>query len=140
MAAVFLSLGTNLGDRAANIGRALELLRERLGQEDALSEVINTAAVGFDGPDFLNAVVRFRTDMEPLALLRECKGVEQQMGRMDAPEYAPDGSRVFHDRIIDVDILDYEGVRMDTPEITLPHARLSQRPFFEDLLRQVRQK
>ena len=140
MPRVYLSLGTNLGDRQDNIDTALRLLEREIGRSQALSDIIVTKAVGFDGPDFLNAVVSFETPISPEVMLALCKRIEREMGRTDTPEYDSDGRRVYHDRIIDIDILDYEGVRMSTPELTIPHAALPQRPFFRRLLRQVRGK
>ena len=141
MPRVYISLGTNLGEREANIDTALRLLCREFGRPWLeISDIVNTEAVGFDGPDFLNAVVCFETALAPGQVLALCKRVEKEMGRSDAPEYNSDGRRVYHDRKIDIDILDYEGVRMRTDALTIPHARLRERPFFRRLLRQVRGK
>ena len=140
MPRVYLSLGTNLGERQGNIDTALRMLESELGRPQASSDIIATKAVGFDGPEFLNAVLCFETTLAPEELLALCKRLEREMGRTDAPEYGEDGRRVYHDRIIDIDILDYEGVRLNTPELTIPHAQLPHRPFFRRLLRQVRGK
>ena len=138
---VFLSLGTNKGNRERNIKRALCLLNIALGRRyKAISDIINTKAAGFDGPDFLNCVVAYDLRLAPGALLRRCKRIERLMGRRDAPEYAPDGSRVYHDRVIDIDILLYGNLKMDTPELTIPHPQLPQRPFFGELIAQVQQE
>ena len=138
---VFLSLGTNKGNRERNIKRALCLLNIALGKRyKAISDIINTEAAGFDGPDFLNCVVAYDLRLAPGALLRRCKRIERLMGRRDAPEYAADGSRIYHDRVIDIDILLYGDLKMETPELTIPHAQLESRPFFGDLIAQVRQE
>ena len=138
---VFLSLGTNKGNRERNIKRALCLLNIALGKRyKAISDIINTEAAGFDGPDFLNCVVAYDLRLAPGALLRRCKRIERLMGRRDAPEYAADGSRIYHDRVIDIDILLYGDLKMETPELTIPHAQLESRPFFGGLIAQVRQE
>ena len=138
---VFLSLGTNKGNRERNIRRALCLLNIALGKRYmAVSDIINTQAAGFDGPDFLNCVVAYDLRLSPGALLRRCKRIERLMGRRDAPEYAPDGSRIYHDRIIDIDILLYGDLNIRTPELTIPHAGLQERPFFGELIAQVRKE
>ena len=137
---VFLSLGTNKGNRERNIRRALCLLNIALGKRwKAVSDIINTKAAGFDGPDFLNCVAAYDLRLAPDALLRRCKRIERLMGRRDAPEYAPDGSRIYHDRVIDIDILLYGDERIDTPLLKIPHPQLENRPFFGDLIAQVRQ-
>nr|MCR4863966.1 2-amino-4-hydroxy-6-hydroxymethyldihydropteridine diphosphokinase [Bacteroidales bacterium] len=61
-------------------------------------------------------------------------------GRRDAPEYAADGSRIYHDRIIDIDILLYGDMKVDEPGLTIPHPQLDTRPFFGDLIAQVRRE
>ena len=138
---VFLSLGTNKGNRERNIRRALCLLNIALGKRwKAVSDIINTKAAGFDGPDFLNCVVAYDLRLAPGALLRRCKRIERLMGRRDAPEYAPDGSRIYHDRVIDIDILLYGDERIDTPLLKIPHPQLENRPFFGELIAQVRQE
>ena len=137
----YLSLGTNKGNRERNIRRALCLLNIALGKRyKAISDIINTQAAGFEGPDFLNCVVAYELRIAPGALLRRCKRIERLMGRRDSPEYAADGSRIYHDRVIDIDILEYGDLRIETPELTIPHAQLEARPFFRGLIAQVRQE
>ena len=133
MEGVYLSLGTNLGDKASNIVRCLEILNQELG-EIHVSEVIETEAVGFKAPSFLNCVVKCSYGKGPFSLLSLCKNIERHMGRTDGPEYDQDGNRVYHDRIIDVDILRYGDLQMRTSELTIPHHALDKRPFFEELM------
>ena len=138
---VFLSLGTNKGNRERNIRRALCLLNIALGKRwKAISDIVNTKAAGFDGPDFLNCVVAYDLRIAPGALLRRCKRIERLMGRRDAPEYAPDGSRIYHDRVMDIDILLYGDMTVDEPGLQIPHPRLEERPFFGEMITQVRQE
>lgn len=138
---VFLSLGTNKGNRERNIRRALCLLNIALGKRyKAVSDIVNTKAAGFDGPDFLNCVAAYDLRLSPGALLRRCKRIERLMGRRDAPEYAPDGSRIYHDRVIDIDILLYGDRKVDEPGLQIPHPQLEARPFFGEMIAQVRQK
>ena len=138
---VFLSLGTNEGNRERNIRRALCLLNIALGKRyKAVSDIINTKAAGFNGPDFLNCVVAYELRLAPGALLRRCKRIERLMGRRDAPEFATDGSRIYHDRVIDIDILLYGNLEVDEPGLTIPHPQLDARPFFGELIAQVRRE
>lgn len=130
-----LSLGTNLGDRRANINRALELLdRSMRSHYIQLSPVIETQACGFDGPDFLNCIVRYRTRRSALSVLDICKRIEKQMGRTDSPQYDDRGVRVYHDRIIDIDILTYGEMKISTDRLTIPHPQVESRPFIKELL------
>ncbi len=136
---VYLSLGTNLGNRERNIRIALNLLSLILGTpRTGMSEIIETQAVGFDGPDFLNCVVRYRTSKSPQTVLSICKSVERQMGRTDEPEYDANGARIYHDRVIDIDILLYGNKQLVTPNLTIPHPQLENRPFFKELIEQIK--
>lgn len=135
MAELFLALGSNLGDRKRNIQLALSMLDDAFaGRRKALSKIIDTKACGFDGPDFLNCVVVYETRRRPASILGICKGIELRMGRSDAPEYDGEGKRIYHDRIIDIDILLYGKVRMCTPDLTIPHPQVNGRPYVRELL------
>lgn len=134
----YLSLGTNLGDRRSNIGRALELLDEGLGVHySALSSIVESKSWGFEGGDFLNCAVRYDCPLGPSELLSLCKDIERRMGRREKVEYAPDGSRIYHDRIIDIDILLYGDLCIDTPELTLPHPKMKEREFIMGPLMEI---
>ena len=130
-----LLLGTNLGDREESIRRALEALDKAFGgRRVKLTKIIETEACGFDGPPFLNAVVVYRSARKPENVLRICKRIERSMGRTDAPEYASDGSRIYHNRIIDIDILFYGEHSVSTPQLSIPHPQVHSRPFVKQLL------
>ena len=89
------------------------------------------------GPPFLNAVVVYASARRPETILRICKRIERSMGRREVPEYRPDGSRVYHNRIIDIDILYYGDIQLDTPELRIPHPQTESRPFVKDLLSKI---
>lgn len=130
-----LLLGTNLGDREENIRHALEALDKAFGgRRVKLTKIIETEACGFDGPPFLNAVVVYRSARKPENVLKICKQIERSMGRTDAPEYASDGSRIYHNRIIDIDILFYGEHSVSTPQLSIPHPQVHSRPFVRQLL------
>ena len=117
-----IALGSNLGDKAANLRRALELLDERGVEVVKVSSFICTEPYGVtDQPQFLNAVCQVRTSLEPLALLHTLLGIEQEMGRVRL--------RHWGERNIDLDLLLYEDVIMDTPELKLPHPDMQNRDF-----------
>ena len=136
---VYFSLGSNLGDRKANILEALRRMDEAFGVHySALSSLIETEPVGFSGGKFLNAAVLYRIPAEsPLWTLYMIKSIEREMGRMDPPEYDSEGKRVYHSRIIDIDILFYGREIIDIPELTIPHKGIVDRPFVMVPLRQI---
>lgn len=132
---LYLSLGSNLGDRQKNIETAVDLLCKAFARHYlAMSEVIETKAAGFDGPDFLNCIIVFETARKPEIILRLCKDIERAMGRTDSPLYDAAGNRIYHDRIIDIDILIYGKVRIDTPQLKIPHPQVESREYIKELL------
>ena len=127
---IYLSLGSNLGDRARNISRALELLNKELDTEyERLSPIIKTEAWGFSGNDFLNCVVIYDSDIKPEDLLKICKKIERELGRCDAPEYDASGDRIYHNRTMDIDILLYGEETISTQDLTIPHPQMKNREF-----------
>jgi 2-amino-4-hydroxy-6-hydroxymethyldihydropteridine diphosphokinase len=124
MARAFVGLGANLGDRAATLARAVELLGERDGVEVvAVSSFRETDPVGFlDQPRFLNGAALAETSLDPTALLGVLLDVERELGRTrEGPRFGP--------RTVDLDLLVVEGVTCDEPGLTLPHPRLHERAF-----------
>lgn len=122
MTIVHLALGSNLGDRGANLEVAIHALAARVWIDD-LSAVYETAPMYVtDQPAFLNMAIRGRTDLAPIDLLRFVKRVEASLGR------AGDGQR-FGPRPIDVDILLYGDSQVALPELEIPHPRLAERAF-----------
>lgn len=121
MARALIGLGSNQGDRIAFLGEALGELR-KLGFVDQFSRVYETEPIGFlQQPDFLNAACSLKTDLGPQALLRELKRIERQIGRVST---FPNGPRA-----IDLDLLLYDDVVIDAPELQVPHPRLAERAF-----------
>ncbi|MBM2827460.1 MAG: 2-amino-4-hydroxy-6-hydroxymethyldihydropteridine pyrophosphokinase [Dehalococcoidia bacterium] len=118
---IYLGLGSNLGDREASIARALELLRSRLTLTE-VSSLYETEPVGYrDQPPFLNAVCFGSTLLEPLELLAAVKEIEDALGRVPTIRHGP--------RVIDIDILLYADLVMDSPTLTIPHPRMAERAF-----------
>ena len=132
MATVNLGLGSNLGDRRANLEAALAALRANTAVRVlAVSGFIETEPVG--GPPgqgaYLNGAAAVGTDLEPHALLAECKRIEKSLGRRDGPRWGP--------RIVDLDILFYGAIVLDAPDLTLPHPRLRERRFVLEPLAEI---
>jgi 2-amino-4-hydroxy-6-hydroxymethyldihydropteridine diphosphokinase len=120
----YLGLGSNVGDSAAHLRAAVELLPALGVEVDAVSSVYVTEPVGeiLDQPDFLNAAIRIRTELEPEALLDACKTVEAERGRaFEAPRHSP--------RPLDVDLLLLGDLELTTERLTLPHPEVTSRRF-----------
>jgi len=119
---IILSLGSNLGDREANICQALQLLSARQIRIIKQSSIYETEPVGYtDQPFFLNMAVLIETRLTPQELLAVCLDVEAELGRVRALRWGP--------RIIDIDIITYNDIKLDLPQLTLPHPRLGEREF-----------
>lgn len=135
---IVLGLGTNMGDLEWNLEQARALLAEELHCDMLCSDTLRTQAVGFDGPDFLNQVVGFEADIEPLALLDICQDIERRMGRpAHSAEWGSDGRRVYRSRIIDIDILLFNDLKINTERLTVPHPQIASRPFVKELLNDI---
>src|SRR5512142_700343 len=121
MTTVFLALGTNLGDRMSHLNAALDSLPPDL-QITKQSPVYETPPWGYEdqGP-FLNMVIEGQTELGPVELLARLKQLETDLGRRPSFRWGP--------RIVDMDILFYDEVVLDTPELTIPHPRLPERAF-----------
>ena len=138
---IYLSLGSNLGDRAENLRVARALLAEELKVELVCSCVLETEAVGFEGPAFLNQVVGFESDIAPEALLDTCQAIEMKMGRpRHEARFNAEGERIYENRIIDIDILIYNDLELHTDRLTLPHPQVETRPFIRTLLDNIKQR
>jgi 2-amino-4-hydroxy-6-hydroxymethyldihydropteridine diphosphokinase len=118
---VYLGLGSNMGDRQKNLDKALDLLSQRL-QVEKVSSVYETEPIGnVNQPRFLNMVCQAFTRLAPVELLAVAKGIELKLGRAPGKSNAP--------RPIDIDILFYGDLVIETPELVIPHPRLTERAF-----------
>jgi len=127
-----LSIGGNLGDREANLARAVAMLDAADGVRGlAASSVYETAPVGVDGqPDYLNGVLEVEAGLSPDGLLAVCQEVENRLGRVRTVRWGA--------RTVDIDILTFGDVRSDRPELVLPHPRMEERAFVQIPLRELR--
>lgn len=126
MSEAYLSLGSNMGDRIKNLSRAVALLNrpEEGVRVKQVSPVFETAPVGYkEQDDFLNICVLVETDLEPLALLAVCQKVEEALHRERIIRWGP--------RTIDVDILTYDDLEINTQRLTIPHPRMYERGFVQ---------
>ncbi len=135
---LYLSLGTNLGDKEHNLRRALELIGQRVGQVRACSTLIATEPWGFQSAhSFLNGACCVETSLTPLQALEETQAIERAMGRT---RKSTDG--IYHDRLIDIDLLlafDADGrpIEVDLPQLKLPHPLMQERDFVMRPLREI---
>lgn len=122
MPTTFLSLGSNIGDRAKNLRTAIAALADAKVRVIRVSSFYETEPVDLsDQPWFLNCAVQVETELPPLDLLRALRGIESRMG---SKKLVPKGPR-----LIDLDILLYGEETIDTPELQVPHPRMLQRKF-----------
>lgn len=132
MAIAYLALGTNIGNKRRNMITAAALLAERVGDVLALSGFYETEPWGFQSDNtFLNAALQLETALSPLDLLKSTQQIELEMGRTQKSNGA------YHDRIIDIDILLYDDLIWQTPELTLPHPLMHERLFVMEPLAEI---
>ena len=132
---VFLGLGSNLGDRQANIERAIELISERVGEVIRRSSLIETEPWEFESENkFLNGVILCETALTPRQVLRKTQKIERDLGRKKKTDTT---SHLYSDRPIDIDILLYDDLTVDEPDLKIPHPRMQERDFVMIPLQQL---
>ena len=144
---LFLSLGSNQGDRVQNIENALSLLNIELGTPyKAVSSYIETEPWGFESDEkFINAAVQYELSLpkgynpeaEGLMILETCKDIERRLGRRGEAQYDENGDRIYASRPIDIDILLFGDNKIDCPELTVPHRLMYERDFVMLPLREI---
>ena len=122
---VYFSLGTNLGDKEANIGEAIRRMSELIGTVERQSTLYVTEPWGFESENlFVNAAVCCNTGLTPRQVLDATQRIEREMGRKVK---SVDGQ--YHDRIIDIDILMFGDLKIDEPDLKIPHPLMHEREF-----------
>jgi 2-amino-4-hydroxy-6-hydroxymethyldihydropteridine diphosphokinase len=130
---VYLGLGSNQGDREAQLSRAIELVGERIGKVIRRSSVIETRPWGFtSGNMFLNCAIFCETTLLPMKLLHVTQQIERELGRHHK-------GGAYRDRPIDIDILLYDDETIDTPELQIPHPLMHERDFVMIPLKEIMQ-
>lgn len=130
---VYLSLGTNLGNRKGNVREAIMRLGELVGVVVRQSSLYETKPWGYSSPnDFINACVLVETELAPRQLLEATQRIEREMGRTLK---SVDGT--YHDRIIDIDILTYDDLKVNEPDLRIPHPLMGEREFVMKPLREI---
>lgn len=122
---VYLGLGTNLGDREKNMRTAFEKIEKLIGPIVRQSAFFVTEPWGFESENvFLNAAVCCQTSLSPREVLALTQQIEREMGRTQKSV-----AHVYHDRIIDIDILLYDQLTINEPDLQIPHPLMHQRDF-----------
>ena len=138
---IYFGIGSNLGNREANLLRAIELLHERVGECIACSSVYRSAPQGFVSEnEFANIVAVCQSDYSPEEVLTITQQIEREMGRTEKSVHG-----IYHDRVIDIDLLQARGdeanevIRRSGESLTLPHPRMQERDFVMIPLHEVEQ-
>ncbi len=127
---IFLLIGGNLGDRQQNLHLVRKMIAERVGTIEKASSIFQTAAWGMENqPDFLNQALQVATPLGPLNLLDALLAIERDMGRIRNEKYGP--------RTVDIDILLYNDLSLDHPDLLIPHPRMAQRRFVLEPLAEI---
>jgi 2-amino-4-hydroxy-6-hydroxymethyldihydropteridine diphosphokinase len=127
---VFLGLGSNIGRRKENLLEAMDRLRgEGIGILSKARPIETEPVGGVPQGKFLNTVIKVETDLDPESLLRLVKSIERRMGRKKDVRFGP--------RIIDIDILLFDDVQMETKNLTIPHPRMFEREFVMKPLKEI---
>ena len=133
MAEIYLGLGTNLGDKEANLNAAIDEIRKRVGEIVSLSAYYITEPWGFDSRNsFLNAVCKACTALSPSEALSITQAIEKDLGRL---KKSVDGQ--YSDRPIDIDILLYDDLVLNTPNLVIPHPLMHKRLFVMQPLAEI---
>jgi 2-amino-4-hydroxy-6-hydroxymethyldihydropteridine diphosphokinase len=125
---VYLSLGSNLGNRELHLNKAKDAIRENVGKIISQSSIHETEAVGFKGNSFYNQVIKVETTLSPENLLQKTLEIEKKTGRLEKT-VIKNGMPVYSNRIMDIDILLYDDLQIDTKTLTIPHPRMHEREF-----------
>ena len=130
---LFVSLGSNIGDKQQNIERAIALIDDKIGSVVKKSSFYTTEPVGFTSDNnFINAAIEVKTDLPIYRILKITQKIERLIGRTQKSSKG-----VYHDRVIDIDILMYGNKKIHSARLTVPHPRMYERDFVMQPLREI---
>jgi len=132
----YISLGTNLGNKQQNLRRAMNAIHQNIGKILAESSIYENEAVGFEGNIFFNQAIKVETALLPEQLLQKTQEIEKKLGRTHKT-VIENGVQVYENRIIDIDILLYDDLQINTETLTFPHPEMFGREFVMKLLREI---
>ena len=130
---VYLGLGSNIGNRKRMIAQAIENINKQVGVVVRQSALYETKPWGFESPnDFINAAICCETELAPRALMRKLQSIEQQMGRVGKTI-----GEQYQDRVIDIDILLYDDIKVNEPDLKIPHPYMREREIVMSPLKEI---
>ena len=130
---VYLGLGSNIGNRKRMIAQAIENINKQVGVVVRQSALYETKPWGFESPnDFINAAICCETELAPRALMRKLQSIEQQVGRVGKTI-----GEQYQDRVIDIDILLYDDIKVNEPDLKIPHPYMREREFVMIPLKEI---
>lgn len=129
----YLSLGSNLGNKEVNLNKAIRKIDDLAGQVLRSAQFFHSKPWGFNSKNnFINTVILIETPHQPQELLSILQNIEKHIGRKHKTN-----KLLYEDRIIDIDILLYDDIQLDTPELTIPHPRMKERDFIMIPLKEI---
>lgn len=135
---VYLGLGSNLGDRASQLEQAIQLVGERIGKVIRRSSFIETEPWGFESLNrFLNGVILCETRLTPRKVLEETQQIERDLGKRQEHATRRSKETVYKDRPVDIDILLYDDLTVDEPDLKIPHPLMHERDFVMKPLQEI---
>ena len=138
MSEVYLGLGSNLGDKEDHIRKAITLIGERVGLVVRQSSLVSSEPWGFESANsFLNAVICCETSLTPRQVLQTTQQIERDLGKSQRHATIRNKTTRYHDRPIDIDILLYDDLIIDEPDLKIPHPLMQQRDFVMKPLNEI---
>ena len=135
---VYLGLGSNLGDRASQLEQAIQLVGERIGKVIRRSSFIETEPWGFESLNrFLNGVILCETRLTPRKVLEKTQQIERDLGKRQEHATLRSKETVYKDRPVDIDILLYDDLTVDEPDLKIPHPLMHERDFVMKPLQEI---
>jgi 2-amino-4-hydroxy-6-hydroxymethyldihydropteridine diphosphokinase len=135
---VYLGLGSNLGDREENIRKAIALIGDRVGLVIRQSSLVETEPWGFESENkFLNGVILVETSLTPRKLLKATQKIERELGKRRQHATRRSQCSMYFDRPIDIDILLYDDLTIDEPDLKIPHPLMHERDFVMIPLKEI---
>jgi len=125
---IYISLGSNLGNKTQHLNNAKNAIRQDVGKILAESSIYETEAVGFQGNTFYNQAIKVETSLSPESLLQKTQEIEKNLGRTQKT-IIENGAPLYQNRIIDIDILLYDDLQINTETLTIPHSKMFEREF-----------
>lgn len=119
----YLSLGSNLEDKKKHLQNAVKAINSNFGEVTKISSIYETPAFGFEGDDFYNICIELKTNLTPIELIDSLLSLELELGRVRK------SIKGYQNRVIDIDIILYDSLILETKKLTLPHPRALERNF-----------